>query len=388
MSLNDNLRSAFDVVCFSHLRWDFVYQRPQHLMSRFARRGRVFVFEEPVFTDGPARLELSPRGENVFVAVPELPSDIKAEAIPERLRAFLDELISGQDIGEFLSWYYTPMMFEFSRHLKPVAVVYDCMDQLSNFKNAPPELVEREAELLKAADLVFTGGRSLYEAKKDLHPSVHAFPSSIDVSHFSRALSVTEDPTDMAVVPHPRIGFVGVIDERMDTALLNEIAEKLPEMQFILIGPVVKIEESDLPRRDNIHYLGPKTYEELPSYIGRWDVAMMPFAMNESTRYISPTKTPEYLAAGRPVVSTPIRDVVSPYGEKGLVHIAANADEFADAIRVALSEDGGDRKRRADAFLSESSWDTTFDEMSRLIETAIASHQSGTAASAGGAGFS
>lgn len=355
-------------------------------MSRFARDRRVFIFEEPIFSDEPERLDITSRDENVFVAVPRLPHGLDAGQIDDRLRAFADELIETRGIKSYLSWYYTPMMFGFGRHLTPVAVVYDCMDQLSAFKGAPPELTERESELLAAADLVFTGGRSLYEAKKDSHPSVHAFPSSIDVAHFAKALDAVEDPVDLANVPHPRIGFVGVIDERMDIGLLGEIAAMRPDWHFVMIGPVVKIDENDLPRPANVHYLGGKDYNELPNYIGRWDVAMMPFAMNESTRYISPTKTPEYLAAGRPVVSTPIRDVVTPYGDAGLVHIAATADEFVRGIEAALNEDANERRAKANAFLADMSWDSTFNEMSRLIEAAIMS-RSGNAASAKSAGF-
>lgn len=386
--VSSQLKFDFDVICFSHLRWDFVYQRPQHLMSRFARDRRVFVFEEPVFTDEPAHLDVTSREGRVFVAVPKLKHGTDGAEITNQLREFVDELISGHGIDSWLSWYYTPMMLEFSRHLLPVAIVYDCMDQLSAFKNAPPELSEREAELLRAADLVFTGGHSLYEAKKDSHSAVYAFPSSIDVEHFAKALAVTQDPADMAAIPHPRIGFIGVIDERLDITLLDRIAEKMPEAQFVMIGPVVKIDESELPRRANIRYLGGKDYKELPDYIGRWDVAMMPFAMNESTRYISPTKTPEYLAAGRPVVSTPIRDVVRPYGVEELVRIATDADEFVEGIRAALNEDAAARQPRVDAFLSNMSWDSTFAEMSRLIDSAVESRRTDAAASAKGAGFS
>ncbi len=377
----------FDVICFSHLRWDFVYQRPQHLMSRFARDRRVFIFEEPMFTDEAPRLDITQRQGNVFVAVPHLTHGTDPGQFPELLRGLLTELIETQDIREHLSWYYTPMMFEWSSHLEPIAVVYDCMDQLSAFKNAPPELTARESELLEAADLVFTGGHSLYEAKKDAHPAVYAFPSSIDVDHFGKARAVTEDPADMSAIAGPRIGFVGVIDERMDIALLDQVAAAMPEWQFVMIGPVVKIDESELPRHSNIHYLGPKSYDELPAYIGRWDAAMMPFAMNESTRYISPTKTPEYLAAGRPVVSTPIRDVVRPYGEEGLVHIAATADEFIEGIRAALNEDAAVRLPRVDSFLSNMSWDATFTEMSRLIDAAIDARGKRASSAAGGAGF-
>jgi UDP-galactopyranose mutase len=270
------------------------------------------------------------------------------------------------------------MMVAWSDHLRPLATVYDCMDELSGFKFAPPELHQMEKELFERADLVFTGGQSLYEAKKEQHRAVYAFPSSIDKEHFARALTINDEMPDQDDIPSPRIGFIGVIDERMDINLLGDIADLKPEWNFVMIGPVVKIDEADLPRRENIHYLGGKSYDELPGYIAGWDVAMMPFALNESTRFISPTKTPEYLAAGRPVVSTPIRDVVRPYGEEGLVYVAGSPEEFVIAIQRALDEDAVDRRRRVDEFMREMSWDNTFAAMAELIEGAIA--KNGTSA--------
>src|SRR5678815_953596 len=253
------------------------------------------------------------------------------------MRKLLDRLLQEQGIENFVAWYYTPMMLGWSEHLRPLAVVYDCMDELSAFKNAPVELRVKEAELFALADLVFTGGRSLYKVKREQHSAVYCFPSSIDVDHFTRALGVETDPVDQGGIPRPRIGFCGVIDERSDIQLLRRVAEMRPDWQFVMLGPVVKIDENDLPRHENIHYLGAKNYDDLPDYIGGWDVAMMPFALNESTRFISPTKTPEYLAAGLPVVSTPIRDVVRPYGEVGLVKIAETAEDFVASIQAALT---------------------------------------------------
>jgi UDP-galactopyranose mutase len=245
------------------------------------------------------------------------------------------------------------------------------MDELSMFKGAPTQLLDREAELFKRADLVFTGGQSLYEAKRDKHSAVYAFPSSIDVTHFEKALSITEEPDDQRTIPHPRIGYCGVIDERCDIELLAKIANLRPDWHYVMIGPVVKIDERDLPHRDNIHYLGGKNYNDLPAYIGGWDVAMMPFALNDSTRFISPTKTPEYLAAGRPVVSTPIRDVVRPYGDMGLVLIASTPEEFVCAIETAMNDDIDARRAPAREFLSTMSWDKTQSEMERLIDEVL-----------------
>jgi UDP-galactopyranose mutase len=245
------------------------------------------------------------------------------------------------------------------------------MDELSAFKGASPLLRGLESELLSRADLVFTGGQSLYEAKRDRHPRVHAFPSSIDAAHFGRAREMSEEPADQSPIPRPRLGFFGVIDERLDTELLDEVARMRPEWQLVMVGPVVKIDEAALPRRPNIHYLGMKSYEELPAYLAGWDVALLPFARNDSTRFISPTKTPEYLAAGKPVVSTSIRDVVRPYGQEGLVRIADSAEEFVAACEAALREDSGERQSRVDAFLAQNSWDKTWSRMSELINGAV-----------------
>jgi UDP-galactopyranose mutase len=265
------------------------------------------------------------------------------------------------------------MAVSFTDHLDPLAIVYDCMDELSLFKNAPPQLIKNEAKLFEKADIVFTGGQSLYEAKRHQNPNVWAFPSSIDTAHFNKARKITEDVTeDQKAIPHPRLGYAGVIDERIDIELLREIAEKRPEWQIVMLGPVVKIEEADLPRPGNIHYLGMKDYKDLPSYIAGWNVALMPFALNDSTRFISPTKTPEYLAAGKPVVSTAIRDVVRPYGEQNLVAIAKNADEFIEAAERAMNENRAEKLLAVDKFLLQTSWDKTWRRMTELIAEAIA----------------
>jgi glycosyltransferase involved in cell wall biosynthesis len=365
-------QQPLDLVCLSHLRWDFVYQRPQHLLSRFACEGRVFFIEEPIYGDGPARLDVQERDCGVRVVVPHLPHETAGgEATEEALRGMINALLREQGIDSYLLWYYTPMACAWTRHLNPLAVVYDCMDELSAFKGASPVLREREAELFTRADLVFTGGQSLYEAKRTQHQCVYAFPSSIDAPHFAQARSIAAEPADQADIPRPRIGFFGVIDERMDLELLDRVAEARPDWQLVIIGPVVKIDPESLPRRANIHYLGGKSYAELPAYLSGWDVALLPFARNESTRFISPTKTPEYLAAGCPVVSTSIRDVVRPYGEQNLVYIADTPQEFVAAIEAAMASDTEERLRKVDAFLSQTSWDRTWKRMTELIEDVV-----------------
>jgi glycosyltransferase involved in cell wall biosynthesis len=364
--------AQFDLVCLSHLRWDFVYQRPQHLMSRFARQRRVYFVEEPTFgDDGPTRLDVSRREHGLRVLTPRLPQGMSGEQAEQAQRQLLAKLFADEQISQYVLWYYTPMAMAFTAHLTPMATVYDCMDELAAFKFAPPQLHEREAALFKRADLVFTGGQSLYEAKRSQHPRVYAFPSSVDVPHFAQAHTIEDEPADQRDLPHPRLGYFGVIDERMDIELLGGIAMLRPAWQIVMIGPTVKIDPAILPRPANIHYLGSKGYPELPAYIAGWEVAMLPFARNESTRFISPTKTPEYLAAGKPVVSTSIRDVVRPYGALGLVRIADTVAEFVATAEAAMSEDAAARQRRVDAFLAQMSWDNTWAGMNELIENVV-----------------
>ncbi|HEX8300115.1 UDP-galactopyranose mutase [Sphingomonas sp.] len=363
------------VLCFSHLRWAFVFQRPQHLMSRFASAGRVIFWEEPNYGgEGAPRLDIdSDAMEGVVVVTPRLPEGLAPDAEQAMLKRLLDGLIAGET-GEIIRWYYTPMMLPFSEHVEAQCVVYDCMDELANFKNAPPELIPLERRLLANADLVFTGGYSLYEAKRDLHPNIHPLPSSVDVAHFLAARSEGEEPRDQAAIAGPRFGFYGVVDERMDLALLAHLADARPSWSIVVVGPVVKIDSADLPRRANLHYLGGKSYDELPAYLRGWDVALMPFAINESTRFISPTKTPEYLAAGRPVVSTPITDVIRHYGKLDGVHIADTPDAFVAACDAALelSRDTSSWLPAVDVALGQLSWDRTFGEMSELIALKVA----------------
>jgi UDP-galactopyranose mutase len=375
-----------DLVCLSHLRWDFVYQRPQHLLSRCAEGRRVFFFEEPVHDGGPLRLEIKERGR-VRVVVPHLPEGLTSDVAREAAqRSMIERMFADYGVKDYVLWYYTPMALQFTRHLRPRATVYDCMDELTAFQGASPLLRGLESELMSRADLVFTGGQSLYEAKRDRHPRVYAFPSSIDAAHFRAAREITEEPADQTSIPHPRLGFFGVIDERLDIGLLDEVARMRPEWQLVMIGPVVKIDPATLPRHANIHYLGMKSYEELPAYLSGWDVALLPFARNDSTRFISPTKTPEYLAAGRPVVSTSIRDVVRPYGQEGYVRIADTAEEFVAACEAALAEDATARQERVDPFLAQNSWDGTWASMSALIDGAVNARGASKAASAGAGG--
>jgi UDP-galactopyranose mutase len=345
-------------------------------MSRFARERRVVYWEEPeaALPDCEPALGVRVCAETgVTVVTPSLPAGLSEKERDDTLRALLDGFVAGED-SPLVRWYYTPMMLPFSRHIDAVSTVYDCMDELANFRFAPPQLLGLERELLAAADIVFTGGYSLFEAKKGRHPNIHPFPSSVDRAHFAQARATDAAPDDQAMLPRPRFGFYGVVDERMDLDLLAALADAHPEWAIMIVGPVVKIDPADLPGRANIHYLGGKKYEELPAYLGGWDVALMPFAINDSTKFISPTKTPEYLAGGRPVVSTPITDVIRHYGDLDAVFIAEGAEAFITACEDALELARGDDEwlKDVDAKLANLSWDITHARMAGLVRETIA----------------
>jgi len=363
-----------DIICFSHIRWNFVYQRPQHLLNRYAINNRVFVVEEPVYEADSDYYEINEPTENanLWVIVLHVSKYSSSEKRNHVLKALLDSCMYSYKITEYILWYYSPMALHYSEHLTPSLIIYDCMDELSAFKAAPAHIKQMEVCLLSRADLVFTGGYSLYKAKKDLHHNIHAFPSSIDKSHFFEAREFKEDPEDQLPIPRPRFGFYGVIDERFHISLIDRLSSLRPDWNFVLIGPVIKIDPATLPQKENIHYLGSKNYKELPAYLAGWDVAILPFELNESTKYISPTKTPEYLAGGKPVISTSITDVVTPYGKLGLVHIADTAEEFIDAAqKIFKNKNKEEWMKKVDEFLANISWNKTWHKMSRLIDEAM-----------------
>ena len=354
-----------DLLCFSHLRWDFVFQRPQHLLTRAARTMRVLYWEEPVWEEhGPARLDARQEDSGVWVLRPVLPWNSDPDAVQ---RDLLDAMIADPGVHDPVLWYYTPAALAFSGHLARRRTVYDCMDELSAFAGADPTLPQRERALMRRADLVFTGGASLFEAKRRLHRNVHAVPSGVDVAHFRVARDGVPDPHDQAAIPMPRVGFYGVLDERLDRDLLARVADLRPGVQFVLVGPTAKLDASALPVRPNLHYLGAKPYEALPAYAANWGAAMMPFAINEATRFISPTKTPEYLAAGLPVVSTPVADVAATYGGLEAVQVAATPDAFATAVDRALALPPQQWRPAADAVLADMGWDGIWSRMHALL---------------------
>jgi glycosyltransferase involved in cell wall biosynthesis len=360
------------LLCFSHLRWNFVHQRPQHILTLASKQQQLIYFEEPVFEERHyPSMRVNDESPMIRIVTPVLPIGISATKADEIQRRFVDQIVTSTPHNRLTLWYYTPMALRFSDHLAHDVCVYDCMDELSAFKNAPAELTQMEKALFQRADLVFTGGQSLYEAKRCLHKSIFPFPSSIDAAHFHKAREPGDDPVDQADIPHPRVGFFGVIDERLDLEMVAQAAAAMPDVHFVMLGPVVKIDPLSLPSASNLHWLGPKSYADLPRYLRHWGAGWMPFELNEATRYISPTKTPEFLAAGLPVVSTAIVDVVRTYGAEGLVDIV-DAEDIETKLRSVLTRPRDFLLKEVDTYLANMSWERTWDAMAAHIQRAYA----------------
>ncbi len=372
------------IVVFSHLRWGFVFQRPQHLLSRLAGRWQVLFVEEPVHDDGPPRLaveRIASMGHDITLLVPHTP--LPAHGFSDDQLALLQPLIAAhlqaQRLRVDVAWLYTPMALPLVDAVDPACVLFDAMDELSAFKDAPGQLVEREAALMRRADLVLAGGPSLFDARRGRHPRVHCIPSAVDARHFSPSNLKPQDPHARqaaalhAALPAPRLGYFGVIDERLNLDLIAAVADADPGWSVVMVGPVVKIDPATLPQRPNIHWLGMQPYERLPYLLAEWDVCLMPFALNEATRFISPTKTLEYMAGDRPVASTPIHDVIVLYGDD--VEVAPAASSFVRACRRLLAEDIAARSRRSATMLAmvyRHSWDAAARKVDELLAGALA----------------
>jgi len=358
-----------DFIVYSHLRWDFVYQRPQHVVSRLARQHRVLFVEEPVLHPGGAFVQRFTPCENVEVLRPHTP--VQAEGFHDDqipvLSPLIEEALRARKVSDHLAWLYTPMALPLALRYAPLRMVYDCMDHLADFRGAPRQIAQRENALLRVCDTVFAGGPSLYRSRALRHPNVHCLPSSVDAAHFGRAREVASHP-DQAHIARPRLGFFGVIDERLDYGLLDSLARSRPDWQIVMVGPLAKVDPSELPQAPNLHWLGRRAYEELPAFLAGWDVCLMPFALNAATRHISPTKSLEYMAAGLPVVSTALADVVELYG--AAIRIASDADAFVRACEEALDEEDEARTAREDdarALLAGTSWDKTVERMLNVL---------------------
>jgi glycosyltransferase involved in cell wall biosynthesis len=367
------------IIVHSHLRWDFVWQRPQQILSRLAAHAPVLFVEEPIFLDdlSVGRLDISVPFGNVFRALPHLPGSYRndQDGAIAAVRSLVQESIgeTGELRARFtnpIQWFYSPvtapaMLGAFNE----IAVVYDCMDELAQFKYAHPDLARRERLLLASADVVFTGGHKLYRSKSRYHANVHFFGCGVDVAHFSKARAPeTIVPSDIADLPQPVFGYFGVIDERIDYELIARLAREHPDASVVMVGPVVKVDPASLPQASNIHWLGQRDYSQLPAYVKGFTTCLMPFALNEATEYINPTKTLEYMAGGKPIVSTAVADVVHNFTP--VVRVANSAEEFVTlAARVAADPDStliAQGLRQA----ANSSWESIVSQMRKLISNA------------------
>jgi glycosyltransferase involved in cell wall biosynthesis len=373
------LHGHHPLIVHSHLRWDFVWQRPQQILSRFARNRSVLYVEEPVFADDvfTGTLDVTLVAPGVYRVVPRMPASLREsyDTAATHVRALLADLIGdgGALDGKFddaVQWFYTPMAAPIMvGALGECAVVYDCMDELSQFRFAPPDIGARERQLMASADVVFTGGRRLYEAKARHHDNVHFFGCGVDSEHFGLARrSDTVIPSDIAELPKPLLGYFGVVDERLDYDLIARVADAFPTGSVVFVGPLAKVDPRELPRRSNIHWLGQRPYDALPEYVKGFDVCLMPFALNEATEFINPTKTLEYMAAGKPIVSTAIADVVRNFGP--IVRIAESNSDFVRHAHDALTIDG-DRIAKGIALAGASSWESIVAAMDRLVASAV-----------------
>lgn len=358
-SIQSKLPLKYDMIVFCHLRWNFVYQRPQHIISRLSQYFNIIVVEEPIPVDGNGNYELEIISDNLTILRP------KVERIAD-IKIVLQEL-NLQTID--LAWFYSAAFVELIPYMKINTMIYDCMDELSQFKGASQQLRAQEEFLIKEADLIFTGGKSLYEAKAIFSSNVHCFPSSVDVAHFKKRYDNIKIPLDIEFIPKPIIGYIGVIDERINLSLIHETARALPNISFVMIGPLAKIDDRDLPREHNIYYLGMKSYDDLPNYLKTIDISMMPFAINEATEFISPTKTLEYMAAGKPIISTPIKDVTRDYAH--VIDIVNDSTEFSAAITKILSRYKKLDKSKYQEILTQTSWDATAQKMLHLIREQV-----------------
>lgn len=369
--------TSHPLIVHSHLRWDFVWQRPQQFLSRLSLNRRVLFCEGPLLFEEEEKmphytLRQDPNFPNVTVMQTHLPASHFQDGrwVDDMRLGLLKEALCGPLYGQFeepIQWFYDPMAVPaFLHKLHEVAVVYDCMDELSQFKFAPPEIIERERLLLSAADVVFTGGRKMWESKSRFNKNCHFYGCGVDVAHFSQALQEnTELPDDIASIAAPILGYFGVIDERLDYELLARLADAQPEWNICMVGPVCKIDPAELPQRPNLHWLGGKEYADLPAYAKAFDISLMPFAMNEATEFINPTKALEYMATGTPIVSSPVPDVVSNFSS--VTQIAHTADEFIECCRQALTSPDKSSRERGFKMANDNTWEAITAKMEKHL---------------------
>jgi glycosyltransferase involved in cell wall biosynthesis len=374
---------AYSIVVHSHLKWDWVWQRPQQFLSRLSRKHRVLFVEAPDVYDAAhvTRVDLREVTDFPNINVLQLKIPAKRENdirwIDKERRRVVQSLLSGplgQSFPSIVQWFYDPMaVTALAGQLDEQLIVYDCMDELSLFRGAPPELVRRERELLAVADVVFAGGPKIWRAKRELNRNCFCYGCGVDARHFGEACDPElRVPHDMAGLSRPVFGYIGVVDERIDYELLTRLADST-EGSVVMVGPWTKVDPASFPHRDNLQWLGGRDYSDLPRYAKGFDVCVMPFAINEATRFINPTKALEYMATGRPIVSTPVEDVVSQFSD--VITIAKDATAFANACARAAVQPDSRQIERGLALAQQNSWESIVARLEQHIEEALGSRR-------------
>ncbi|MEI8234351.1 MAG: glycosyltransferase [Verrucomicrobiota bacterium] len=378
------VRPHYPIIVHSHLGWDWVWQRPQQFLSRLSRQHRILFIEAPFPSDTVreprALLSPAPDYPNITLLRTPFPQARWHERawVDAQRRRLVQSLLAGRFGERFrdpVQWFYDPMAVPaFGGQLGEIAIVYDCMDELSQFKGAPPELVQCERQLLAIADVVFAGGLKIHRAKSSHHANCHAYGCGVDEPHFALARNGSAVvPADIAHLRGPVLGFFGVVDERMDYELVAKLADADPSWNLVMVGPRTKVEASVLPKRSNIHWTGGRAYTQLPHYASRFDVCLMPFALNAATEYINPTKALEYMACGRPVVSSAIEDVVAQFSH--VASVAATHDEFIALCRRALREPESERLERGIEMARKHSWEAIVQKLEHHIDAVLAARK-------------
>ncbi len=370
----------YPIIVHSHLGWDWVWQRPQQFLSRLSVRHPVLFVEAPVPADGIKAASLTLREvadyPNVVVLQMQMPAARWSDGawVDKERRRLVQSVLAGplgRKFAEPIQWFYDPMaVTAFAGHLGERALVYDCMDQLSQFKGAPAKLVRRERELLAVADVVFAGGPKMWAAKREHNANCFAYGCGVDVKHFGKARhAATEIPHDVAHLRGKILGYFGVVDERIDYALLAALADHDPEWHVVIVGPTAKVDPAEFPQRDNLHWLGGRDYAQLPLYAKAFDVCLMPFAINEATEYINPTKALEYMATATPIVSTAVQDVVLQFSD--IVRVADSPEQFIAHCEREATRPTAARVRRGLQRARRNTWDSIVAQLEMHIEDAL-----------------
>lgn len=385
---NFHLPAHYPIIVHCHLHWNWVWQRPQQFLSRLAKRHRVLFVEGPQISDRVATPSFTTQSlleyPNITLLQTTMPAARWSDGawIDAQRRKMLQEALNTTLKNKFddaVQWFYDPMaVTAFAGKMNEIAVVYDCMDELSQFKGAPPQLIERERDLLAKADVVFAGGRKMQESKSRFNANCHFYGCGVDIAHFGQARSTnTPLPADVAhLTDKPILGYFGVVDERMDLKLLAKLAAAA-DWNIVMVGPVCKIDPKDLPKNSNIHWMGGRDYSQLPAYTKAFDVCLMPFALNEATEYINPTKALEYMATAKPIVSSAVPDVVSNFAE--VVHIAQSHREFIAMCKDEAAQPNSARIAKGLEMAHSNTWDAIVTQLEKHIDDVLQTRSQTTA---------